>query len=202
MNFLNLQNKNISLYLFFLPNNYFYYIEHNKNIYGTKLALSKIKLLIFLICIFNFNFKCFLFSNIFYILYNKLNKNIKLYSENIKSTLIGYKAQYKIIGRGFKIYKKSFNYFLKLGYPITYFFSPSISYRNWIKRKSKIRNYSKKHKLKYFNKLYTIGDFKKNLLLKQSILQFFRLPDIYSKKGIFLRMKKVNYKEGKKAYSL
>jgi hypothetical protein len=196
--------KNISLYNIniVLPNIYLFYIEHNKKIYGNILSISKIKL--FFYCVYNLNgsYKFFLFSNMFFILYMKINKYINILYETIKSTIFGYKAQYKIIGRGYKIYKKANHYFLRLGYPITFFFSPSIFYRNWIKKKSKIKNYSKKNKLKYYNKLYTIGSLKKNIYLNQSILQFFRLPDIYSKKGIFLRNKKVFFKEGKKAYSL
>jgi ribosomal protein L6P/L9E len=195
-------NKHLSFFFYWVFSSFFfvYYNEHNKNIFGTKLGITKVKTNFFFIKSNKYLLRQFDFNNLLKL--NKLYFNDIILINIIRNIIFGNKGQYKIIGRGFKSLKKSNALFLKLGYPITFFFSHSIFYRIWIKKKSKTKLLSFKHKHKYFYKLYGLGIFKQKLNLDLSKIQFFRLPDIYCKKGIFLRGKKVYFKEGKKAFSL
>jgi hypothetical protein len=189
MNYLILQKLNIFL-TYFLN-----YSEYNRLISGYINSLIKFKLLFFFIILYNT-------LNIIYITSKKKIKYIyQCYYNNMNNYLFGLSIKYKIIGRGFKGIKKNNNLIFKLGYPILCFFTFPITYCIWVKKKSKQKIYSFKHKRSY-SRIFTIGCNTYNFYLLSYKIDQLKIPDIYCKKGLFFRGKKIFFKKGKKAFSL
>ena len=106
-------------------------------------------------------------------IYNNIitNKEIDLF----KGTFYGYKSKIKIVGRGWKIIKTNYNTLLiKLGFshPLFLVLNTFIKYK--IKKKKK----------KYYVFYGTQFD---NIHTLTSIFNLMRIPDTYTRKGIFNR---------------
>jgi hypothetical protein len=171
------------------------YSEYNKLISGYINSIIKFKLLFFFIILYNT-------LNLLYIIYKN---NIRYLYQHFYNTMNGYlfglNIKYKIIGRGFKGIKKNNNLIFKLGYPILCYFTFPIIYCIWIKKKSKQKIFSLKHKRSY-SRIFTIGSNLYNFHLLSYKIDQLKIPDIYCKKGLFFRGKKIFFKKGKKAFSL
>lgn len=176
--------KYLNTYLSYLHSNnsYIYYQESNKHYLYNKSSSRKIKEF----------FKYILFAN-----NNEIIKKIGLFSNEInkkkdnylkfrnslfeknkrkffKETFYENKARIKIIGRGWKIIKYPYELLIKLGYSHSLFIlmDPYFKYR------------LKKKKKKYYTFYGTSYD-KINTLMGK--FNFMRIPDIYTRKGIFHR---------------
>jgi hypothetical protein len=119
-------------------------------------------------------------------LFNKYNLKISLYEKIIerkkniffKNSYYENKGKIKIVGRGWKIIKYSYQLVIKLGYSHLIFLllSPFLKYK------------LKKKKKKYYI-FYGVDNQELNTLLGK--LKLMRIPDVYTKKGIFHR--KINF---------
>jgi ribosomal protein L6P/L9E len=165
--------NNIDMYYYYLENNntYLYSINNSK----------KIKKNLYIIFLYNNNliikkfniFKYILKKNFFFNYYYSLLENKELNSFN--GSFYGFKSKIKIVGRGWKIVKSNYNTLLiKLGYSHPLFLTLSLHVRYKIKKKKKkyyVFNSS------FFDKINTLTS-KFNLM---------RVPDTYTRKGIFNR---------------
>jgi ribosomal protein L6P/L9E len=167
----------------YLNNNYmFYTFLENNNIYLYNINNSKkIKRKLQIVFLINKNmiikkysiFKLHLYKNMYYTSYFIINENKE--QRLFSGSFYGFKSKIKIIGRGWKIIKTSYNTLLiKLGYshPLFLTINPFIKY--------KIKKKKKKYYIfngTFFDKINTLSG-KFNLM---------RIPDTYTRKGIFNR---------------
>jgi hypothetical protein len=165
-----------------LNSSYLYYQEGNKHYLCSNSSSRKIKEYLKYVLFINENEitkKIGLFS------YRKKEyKHVYLYFVNslieskkrkfFKETFYENKARIKIIGRGWKIVKYPYELLIKLGYSHSIFFlmDPYIKYK------------LKKKKKKYYTFYGTSYD-KLNTIMGK--FNFMRIPDTYTRKGIFHR---------------
>lgn len=185
--------RNYCTFLYFFFFNYvFIYIERNKIVCVSKLGSFK--------CVFNLNFflynsnslfifKSFLMNTL--LLRNNLRQNTKnrisfqlFISLFLVSIFTGFRAKFKIHGRGYKLHKKNNNLIFKLGYSHLIF--KTLDFAIILK---------KKEKKKLFYTLISLN----HQLLTNTISTFrsFRIPNIYTKKGILNNTRKMTFKIGK-----
>ncbi len=165
--------NNIYMYFFFLENNNIYISGTNNN--------KKIKRKLQVIFLYNHNNLIKVF-NIFRLNLYKHNYFFSYFSilENKEKNLFngsfyGFKSKIKIVGRGWKIIKTNYNTLLiKLGYSHPLFLTLSF----YIKYKKK----KKKKKYYVFN-----GTFFDKINTLTSKFNLMRIPDTYTRKGIFNR---------------
>ena len=170
---------------------FFFYFESNCLLISSKLGFIKLKL---------FDSLCFyiddwLLTNIrsSFIKHDKFNFYIYLFfnklSNIFKSIIYGFDIKYKVIGLGHRGYYSKNLYLYKIGYShLVFCFLP-------IGLKAK-----KKKKKKMYHKLYSINS---NLLSNIFYhLQNMRVPDIYSKNGIYNRTDYYEFKKGKKSFMM
>jgi hypothetical protein len=102
----------------------------------------------------------------------------RVYEKNIlryfKETFYESKGKIKIIGRGWKIIRFSYQLFIKLGYTHNFFLFLSPILKDKFKKKKK----------KYYI-FYSIFNNEVSLLLNK--ISLLRVPDVYTRKGIFYR---------------
>jgi hypothetical protein len=120
-------------------------------------------------------------GNNFYI-FTKLLKNICLFNV----------GRYRIVGRGYKSWHFANILFLKLGYAHPIYKCLDITLRTFkrMKKERRIR----------FWKIGGVSASSMNSVIKN--IESLKLPNVYTKKGVFSYGNKINFKEGKKAYSL
>lgn len=169
---------------FFLLLNYSFisYVEFNNyyiyNISSIRKFNADNKFIIFI------NNNELVINNSLFYLSNEKNKNYffilnykffeyKLF-KYFKESFYENKSKLKIIGRGWKINKYSYQLLIKLGYSHMIYFnlSPIIKY--------KLKKKKKKYYLFY-------GVFYNNLTTNLNKISLMRVPDIYTRKGIFYR---------------
>jgi ribosomal protein L6P/L9E len=124
-----------------------------------------------------------------------LRNNLKINTKNrisfqlflslfLVSILSGFRAKFKIHGRGYKLHKKNNNLIFKLGYSHLIF--KTLDFSILLK---------KKEKRKIF---YTLISLNHQLLTNTvSTFRSFRVPNIYTKKGILNNTRKMIFKIGK-----
>lgn len=188
-------NYNIMYKLNTLLSIILYYSEYNKIISGYINSIIKFKLFYFFIVLYNN------INRIYIIRKNNLIKLYKYYYKIINNYIFGLKIKFKILGRGFKGIKKNNSITFKLGYPILCYFTFPITYRFWVKKKSKIKILSLRHK-RIYSTISILDDTLYNISRYIEKIKELKIVDIYCKKGIFIRGKKVFFKKGKKAFSL
>lgn len=184
--------NNFTYSFFYLFNYFFSYIENLYLVFYGKLGSFKfLNNLLFLL--FNKN-NIYIFKN--FIINDKygLNKNKKstlnriifknILSRSLVSIYTGFRAKFKIVGRGYKLHKKNNSLVFKLGYSHLIF---------------KILDFSlflkKKEKKKLFFTLISIHYQKMSNYVRN--FKLYRIPNIYKRKGIFNNTKKVLFKFGK-----
>lgn len=119
----------------------------------------------------------------------QLKNNNSLFKYIIRCIYFGNSSRFRIIGRGYKLYSQMNHLLLKLGY------SHIINYTLPI--------YYEIHKKDKHNNFYKItGLSKEGLNNIIFILKSFRIPNVYSKKGVFIKNELVIFKEGKKNFTL
>lgn len=145
-----------SIRKFNVPNKYLIFLKNNELIINNSLF-------------FLYNNKN---KNFFFILNNKMFE-FKLF-KYFKECFYENKSKLKIVGRGWKINKYSYQLLIKLGYShmIYYNLSPLIKYK------------LKKKKKKYYS---FFGVFYNNLTSNLNKISLMRIPDSYTRKGIFYR---------------
>ncbi len=141
---------------------------------------------------FNISYRYFVYLNnnellinnsLFYLYNNKINNwffilNNKIFEYKLlkyfKECFYENKSKLKIIGRGWKINKYSYQLLIKLGYSHMIYLnlSPTIKY--------KLKKKKKKYYLFY-------GVFYNNLTSNMNKISLMRVPDTYTRKGIFYR---------------
>ncbi len=185
--------KNYLTFLFFsLFKFFFLYVERNQFLCISKLGSFKCKL--DLSFFFYNNNSLFLFR-LFILNFFLSAKNTKRYTNKkiifqifisffLISVLTGYRAKFKIHGRGYKLHKRSNNLIFKLGYSHLIF--KTLDLAIFLK---------KKEKKKIFYTLISTNYY----LLTNTVNQFrnYRIPNIYSRKGILNNTKKILFKIGK-----
>ena len=185
--------RNYCTFLYFYFFNYvFIYIERNKIVCVSKLGSFK--------CVFNlyfflynsnslFIFKSFLMNSLH--LRNNLKQNTKnrisfqlFISLFLVSIFSGFRAKFKIHGRGYKLHKKNNNLIFKLGYSHLIF--KTLDFSIFLKKKDKKKVF------------YTLISLNRQLLTNTiSTFKSFRVPNVYTKKGILNNTKKMAFKIGK-----
>ncbi|MNK96723.1 50S ribosomal protein L6 [compost metagenome] len=181
-----------SFLYFFLYNYVYIYIERGNIICVSKLGSFKCKFNLYFF-LYNSNslfiFKFFLINSL--IIFNDLKQytknkiNFQLFiSLFLVSIFSGFRAKFKIHGRGYKLHKKNNNLVFKLGYSHLIF--KTLDFALFLK---------KKEKKKVFYTLISLN----HQLLTNTISTFrsFRIPNIYTKKGILNNTKKIIFKIGK-----
>jgi ribosomal protein L6P/L9E len=165
--------NNTNMFYFFLENNNIYIYGINSN--------RKIKKNLQVIFYYNSNniikkysiFKLFLYKNKYFFTYSTINENRE--KKLFNGIFYGFKSKIKIVGRGWKIIKTNYNTLLiKLGYSHPLFLTLSLYIKYKIKKKKKkyyVFNGT------FFDKINTLSG-KFNLM---------RIPDTYTRKGIFNR---------------
>jgi large subunit ribosomal protein L6 len=166
------------------------YSENNRFICGSALGYWKIKLS---------KEGYFYVNNVNVVNYqNSLklnNENIEFYIDKfiiryvIRCIYFGNSIRFRIMGRGYKIYSQVNHMLLKLGYSHIINYTLPISYE-----------IHKKDKNNSFYKITGLNRFQLNNIL--AVIKSFRIPNVYSKKGIFKKDEVVKYKEGKKNFTL
>jgi hypothetical protein len=185
--------RNYCTFLYFFFFNYvFIYIERNNIVCLSKLGSFKCSFdLKFFLYNSNslFIFKSFLMNTLL------LRNNLKINTKNrisfqlflslfLVSILSGFRAKFKIHGRGYKLHKKNNNLIFKLGYSHLIF--KTLDFSILLK---------KKEKRKIF---YTLISLNHQLLTNTvSTFRSFRVPNIYTKKGILNNTRKMIFKIGK-----
>jgi len=181
-----------SFLYFFLYNYVYIYIVRGNIICDSKLGSFKCKFNLYFF-LYNSNslfiFKFFLINSL--IIFNDLKQytknkiNFQLFiSLFLVSIFSGFRAKFKIHGRGYKLHKKNNNLVFKLGYSHLIF--KTLDFALFLK---------KKEKKKVFYTLISLN----HQLLTNTISTFrsFRIPNIYTKKGILNNTKKIIFKIGK-----
>lgn len=106
-----------------------------------------------------------------------------------KMNFFGKSIRFRISGRGYRLFSELNHILFKLGYSHVINFTLPIQYEM-----------SKKEKHQSFFKITGLGvNNINNMLFNIKVL---RQPNIYSKKGIFIKDKFVQFKEGKKNFTL
>jgi hypothetical protein len=175
---------NVSINLFYLNLNssYVYYLEGTIHYICSNSSSRKIKEYLKYVLFLDDN-EISKKMNIFAYLKNE-NKHIYLNCVNLmlesnkrkvfKESLYENKARIKIIGRGWKIIKFPYELLIKLGYSHPIFFSMDPFTKYKLKKKKK--------------KYYTFyGNFYDKLNTIMGKFNFMRIPDLYTRKGIFYR---------------
>jgi ribosomal protein L6P/L9E len=181
--------KYSSFLYFFLFKFFFLHFERNKLLLISKLGSFKSK--------YKSNFFIYHYNSIFFLRFfllnnfnltkrNNLNKIIfqKFISLFIISVFTGFRAKFKIVGRGYKLHKKNNNLIFKLGYSHLIF-----------KTLDLVVFLKKKKKKKLFYTLISLNSYLISSYV--NIFKSYRLPNIFKKKGIFNNTKKVNFKLNK-----
>lgn len=127
-----------------------------------------------------------------YFMYNKKKTTtymLGLLHYYIKMNYFGKAIRFRINGRGYRLFSELNHILFKLGYSHVINYTLPIQYEM-----------QKKEKSQSFFKISGIGisNFS-NILYK---IKSFRYPNVYSKKGIFLRNELIQFKEGKKNFTL
>lgn len=113
--------------------------------------------------------------------------NFLLFS--LKNNYFGTNSRFRISGRGYRLFSEMNHILFKLGYSHVINFTLPIQYE-----------IQKKEKYQSFFKITSIGTQNiGNFLYKIKTL---RMPNVYSKKGIFRINELVHFKEGKKNFTL
>lgn len=183
--------KNIYFFSFILFFKFFFfYIERMNIICLSYLGTFKIKYNSRFFFYNNNNiilFKTFLLDLKKNRLFNYNNSRILLqyfFSMYFISIFTGFRGKFKINGRGYKLYKKNNNLVFKLGYSHLIF--KTLDLCMFLKKKEKKKIFYTLISL-YYNKLHhIINNFVR-----------YKLPDIYSKRGIFNNTTKISFKIGK-----
>jgi hypothetical protein len=171
-------NSIVYLQIFF---SYFFYSESNNYYFFGKYSSRKLKELFRYVILVKENeilkkLTLFSYKNNYKKIYSKKNETILESNKRIffKGSLYEYKGKIKIIGRGWKIIKFPYELLIKLGYshPIFVTLDPFLTYK------------LKKKKKKYYI-FYSTWYNKVNTLMSRFYLM--RIPDIYTRKGIFQR---------------
>jgi len=182
--------KNIYFFSFILFFKFFFfYVERINIVCLSNLGTFKIK--------YNSNFFFYNNNNIMLFKIFLLNLNKKLFNYNNSRILLqyflskyfisiftGFRGKFKINGRGYKLYKKNNNLIFKLGYSHLIF--KTLDFCIYLKKKEKKKIFYTLISL-YYNKLYNVI----NIFVK------YKLPNIYSKRGIFNNTTKILFKIGK-----
>lgn len=182
--------KNINTIL--NPNNYiFYYNEINKFLLGSNLLYIKWKIahsilyrnkLTSILLIYN-KFSHFSHSR-FSIIYL-----INMFKNKLNLIYFGSSARFRINGRGYRLFSQLNHILFKLGYSHVINYTLPFQYE-----------IQKKEKHQSFYKINGIGLQNVGNILAQ--LKYLRLPNVYSKKGIFRKNDIILFKEGKKNFTL
>ncbi len=134
---------------------------------------------------FCYNWAFFKYKKLLFLLYSFLN-NIDSW---FKSIFFGGFVKYKVIGLGHRGYYSKNTYLFKIGYShLVFCFMPFIF------------SSKKKQKKKPFHKI--IGLSQTSLDIFFFHIQNMRIPDIYSKNGIYSRNNYICFKKGKKSFLL
>jgi len=102
---------------------------------------------------------------------------------------LGKSIRFRINGRGYRLFSELNHILFKLGYSHVIHFTVPVQYEM-----------QKKEKNQSFFKISGIGFSNINNLLYK--IKSLRQPNIYSKKGIFVKNQIINFKEGKKNFTL
>jgi len=185
--------KNYNTFLFLYLFKYIYiYIERNKIICMSKLGSFKCKFNLYFL-LYNNNsiylFKSFIINSILLLNNLKQSTNRKInfqifISLFIVSIFTGFRAKFKIHGRGYKLHQKNNNLVFKLGYSHLIFKTLDLAIH--LKKKDKRKTFFTLISLNYQLLTNTISSFRT-----------FRIPNVYTKKGILNNTKKIAFKIGK-----
>lgn len=119
----------------------------------------------------------------------QLKYNFNLLLKQINLVFFGSAIYFRISGRGYKLFSELNHILFKLGYSHVINFTLPIQYE-----------IQKKEKHQFFYKINGIGIGNIGNILSQ--LKYLRIPNIYSKKGIFKKNELCIFKEGKKNFTL
>lgn len=172
------------------PNNlFFFYNENTKLLLGSSIFFSKYKVSSSL---FFVNSKTIIIP--YYISFQKKGKldYIKYISNFLllqcNRLYFGNAMRFRINGRGYRLYNQWNHILFKLGYSHVINYTLPVQYE-----------IQKKEKYQYFYKIVGVGIINNNIL---SNIKSLRIPNIYSKKGIFKQNDIILFKEGKKTFTL
>jgi ribosomal protein L6P/L9E len=185
--------KNYSSFLFFYLFKFFFlYIEKNQLLCISKLGSFKCK---FDLSFFFYNHNSTFLFKLFILNFFLLSNNNKKYTNKkiifqifisffLISIFTGFRAKFKIHGRGYKLHKKNNNLIFKLGYSHLIF--KTLDLGVYLKRKDKKKMFYTLISSNYYLLTNTINKFRS-----------YRIPNIYSRKGILNNTKKILFKIGK-----
>lgn len=180
--------KNINYIL--NPKNYiFYYNETNKFLLGS--YLSYIKWKVSPSILYKNKSNCIILThNKFSIcFYSEITYLIHMLKNKCNFIFFGSSARFRINGRGYRLFSQLNHILFKLGYSHVINYTLPIQYE-----------IQKKEKHQSFYKISGIGLQNVGSILAQ--LKYLRLPNVYSKKGIFRKNDITLFKEGKKNFTL
>lgn len=177
---------------FYLFKFFFLYIETNKLLCLSRLGSFKCR---FNTSLFFYNnnsiflFKIFILNSFLLSTSKKQYTNKKIIfqifiSFFLISILTGFRAKFRIHGRGYKLHKKNNNLVFKLGYSHLIF--KTLDLALMLKKKEKRKVFFTLISLNYYLLTHTISKFRN-----------YRIPNTYSRKGILNNSKKVLFKIGK-----
>lgn len=172
------------------PKNYiFFYNETNKFLFGNQLFFMKWKMANF-IFIKNKTEYIFVLRSIFSSFDNfQFSYLINYLKFTLNLVYFGSSVRFRINGRGYRLFSQSNHILFKLGYSHVINYTLPVQYE-----------IQKKEKYQSFYKITGIGLENIGNILSQ--LKYFRLPNVYSKKGIFRKHEITLFKEGKKNFTL
>ena len=180
--------KNINYLL--NPKNYiFYYNEINKFLLGGDLFYVKWKNRNSILYKNHLN-SIFVINNKFsFYSYAKIIYNIQMLKNRLNLVFFGSSVRFRINGRGYRLFSQTNHILFKLGYSHVINYTLPIQYE-----------IQKKEKYQSFYKINGIGLQNLGNILAQ--LKYLRLPNVYSKKGIFRKNDITLFKEDKKNFTL
>lgn len=107
----------------------------------------------------------------------------------LKTSYFGTAIRFRINGRGYRLFNETNHILFKLGYSHVINYTLPIQYEM-----------QKKEKSQSFFKISGLGISNNSNILHK--IKSLRYPNVYSKKGIFLKNELVQFKEGKKNFTL
>lgn len=169
------------------------YCENNRLLCGSKLGYWKIRLnsIVYFYCS---SLYISTYTQIINSVFSKKNKDLFKTDESlikyvIRCIYFGSASRFRIIGRGYKVYNQINHLLFKLGYSHVINYTLPIYYE--VHKKDKNNNFYK-----------VTGIAKSELHSILSNIKSFRIPNVYSKKGVFIKDELVAFKEGKKNFTL